>query len=979
MIERFSLSFAEPLALVLLALLPLAGLVALAGSAKSTRRRRTAALALRCVVLSCLVFSLSGVRLGQASERIAVVFLVDASDSVGADGRETAQSVVNTAITGMPNGDQAAVVLFGEDAVVERAMGDSRTGEPFRSEPRGAATDIAGAVRLALALFPDGAAPRIVVVSDGEENRGDLEAAAMMAAANDVQISTLGLERLDTPEVLVSDVQAPARARAGDTFEIQVRVNSSVETAATLRLLGDGAVLKEESVQLRSGENTFAVSVTVPERGFRTFTASVSTATGGDTAFQNNELSAFTDVAGPAAALILEGTPGEGGNLAGALEAGGLQVTVLPADQAPTDLPAYASYDATLLVNVPAATLGQKMLTLQSYVRDLGRGLITVGGDSSYGLGGYFNTPLEETLPVRMDIQDPQNLPQLSVDFTIDKSGSMGRCHGDDTGSRAQIESGLPKTDLAKEATYQAIQLLGPSDEVGIVAFDDEAVWIAPTLPLSQQPDIASALAAIQPEGGTNIYAGLSAAVESLIQARGRIKHIILITDGWSNTGDFDALLQQMADSDITLSIIGAGGGAAEFLQGLADRGGGRFYAVSDPHEIPSIFLKETKLSLRAYIVEGDIPLAAGAPSQIMEGISAVPHLNGYVSTTPKATAQTVLLSDRAEPILTQWQYGLGRSVAWTSDAKSQWASDWVGWADFSRFWTQTVRWAAAAPGGDVEVGIDRHGGGARVTVDSADPSGAFRNDLATTVSVLGPDGTRQDVQLEQEAPGRYSGELGLLPEGAYLLGVTQRDGPGGTVVAGATSGLVVGYSPEYGPRSGDGLATLDRARQLTGGFALDAAAPEDAFTHDLPAATVQTPLWPFLVLLALLLLPIDVAVRRLNLGSRELAALRHAIRRPGAASTDAPRPTGHTATLRAGLDRASRVASRRDRAADEPPHPRSAHDHASPEAARRSPPTIPSPPTPSAPVASRQDLLAAKRRAMKRGSDATSDEGNSG
>ena len=237
-----------------------------------------------------------------------------------------------------------------------------------------------------------------MVVSDGEENKGDLEAAAMMAAANDVQISTLGLERPDTPEVLVSDVQAPARARAGDSFEIQISVNSTVDTEATLRLLGDGAVLKEEAVQLRPGENTFVVSVTVPERGFRTFSASVSTPTGVDTAFQNNELSAFTDVAGPAAALILEGTPGEGANLASALEADGIQVSVLPADQAPADLPSYASYDATLLVNVPASTLGQTMLTLQSYVRDLGRGLITVGGDSSYGLGGYFNTPLEETL-----------------------------------------------------------------------------------------------------------------------------------------------------------------------------------------------------------------------------------------------------------------------------------------------------------------------------------------------------------------------------------------------------------------------------------------------------------------------------------------------------------------------------------------------------------------------------------------------------
>lgn len=959
MFDRFSVSFAEPIALALLILLPLAGAVALVGSPRTARRRRWVALGLRCIVLASLIFALSGARLTRASEHLAVVFVVDASDSVGADGKSQAEGVVNAAIAGMPEGDRAAVILFGADAVVERAMSDSRTTQSFSSQPVASATDIAGAVRLALALFPDGAARRIVLVSDGEENRGDLEAGAMMAAANDVQISTLGLSRGDTAEVLVSDVKAPARARAGDTFDIQVQVESSQDTPATLRLLGDGAILKEEEVQLRQGTNTFSVSVTVPERGFRTFTATVSTPSGADTAFQNNELSAFTDVAGPAAALILEGTPGEGQNLAAALEAGGIQVTTLAAAQAPGDLPSYASYDATILVNVPASTLGATMLTLQSYVRDLGRGLVAIGGDSAYGVGGYFNTPLEETLPVQMDLRDPQNLPQVSVDFTIDKSGSMGRCHGTAAGPAARVESGLPKTDLAKEATYQAVQLLGPNDEVGIVAFDDEAVWIAPTAPLSEQPDIASALAGIAPQGGTNIYAGLSAAVDSLINnATGRVKHIILITDGWSNTGDFDELLERMAANNITLSVIAAGGGSADFLQQLAERGGGRYYAVTDPHQIPDIFLKETKLSLRAYIVEGDIPLASGSPSPIMDGINSLPHLRGYVSTTPKATAQTVLLSDRAEPVLAQWQYGLGRAVAWTSDAKGQWASDWVTWDGFSRFWTQVVRWASATPSGDVDVALDRHGDGTTVTVNSADSTGNFRNDLETTVSILGPDGSRQDVRLEQEAPGQYTGELGNLPEGAYLLGVTQRDGPGGEVVAGATSGLVVGYSPEYGPSSGQGPATLDRAMQLTDGFALDPNRPADAFTHTLPKAKVQTPLWPWLTLLALFLLPLDVAVRRLVIGRRELAAIRAAL--TGKRVSIAPVAPTRVTSLRDQLSR----TTRRERH----PQPR-----ASPPSSPADPPTQRAPPEPAQPAAparaspaARGDLLAAKRRATR-------------
>ncbi|MDQ3045596.1 MAG: VWA domain-containing protein, partial [Chloroflexota bacterium] len=704
--------FTEPLALGLLALLPLAGLVALAGSTTAVRRRRFAAIAIRCTLLAALIFALSGARLTRASDRIAVAFLVDASDSVAADNAQAAQGWVNGALTTMPAGDQAAIILFGANATVERAMSEERGTDLFRTQPLGTATDIAAAIRLGLALFPDGASRRMVIISDGEANSGDTEAAAMMAAANDVQISTVHLVRSETAETLVSDVRAPARARAGDTIDVEVRVESSQDTPATLRILADGAPLKEREVQLRTGVNTYSIAVTVGERGFRTFTASIVTPDDADTTFQNNELSAFTDVSGPARALILEGTSGEGAPLVAALEAGGLGVDLIPATSAPDDLPSYASYDVTLLVNVPAQTLGSRMVTLQRYVRDLGRGLVVIGGDSSYGVGGYFSTPLEETLPVRMEIRDPEKLPQVSVNFTIDKSGSMGKCHGDGSGNQARVESGLPKTDLAKEATYQAISMLGPSDEVGIVAFDDTAVWIAPSGPLSEQPDIASALASIQPEGGTSIYAGLAEAVDSMTASTGKVRHIILVTDGWSNTGNFDALLEQMAANDITLSVIGAGGGSATFLEELAERGGGRYYAVENPHDIPGIFLKETKIALRAYIVEGDIPLALGAPSPILDGISAVPNLRGYVSTTAKATAQTVLLSDRAEPLLAQWQYGLGRSVAWTSDAKNQWASGWVDWESFAPFWTNVARWAASAPGGDLQVSLDRQGDG---------------------------------------------------------------------------------------------------------------------------------------------------------------------------------------------------------------------------------------------------------------------------
>jgi hypothetical protein len=309
--------------------------------------------------------------------------------------------------------------------------------------------------------------------------------------------------------------------------------------------------------------------------------------------------------------------------------------------------------------------------------------------------------------------------------------------------------------------------------------------------------------------------------------------------------------------------------------------------------------------------------------------------------------------------------------VAWTSDAKGQWGADWIGWDGFSTFWTQTVRWAAAGTTSDVQVTLDRDGAATSITVDSADASGAFRNDLLTTVTVLGPDGSRQDISLTQVAPGRYSGEIGELPPGAYLLGVTQREEPGGPVVAGATSGLVVGYSPEYGAPTGDGQATLERARDIAGGIALDPNRPADAFLHDLPPATVQTPLWPWLTLAALLLLPLDIAVRRLAIGRRELAGLRAAVgRRPS-------RAPEHRATHATVLvsDQRRRLRQRRDARSPEPKpsdeaiSTRSPSQTGSPAAER----VEGQPAQPERTSSTTGDLLAAKRRAIRRdGPDAS-------
>ncbi len=863
-----SLRFDYPLALLGLLAIPVLALIAMHGVERGARARRGAAAALRGVLVLSALLALSGPSIVRASDRLATIFLVDASDSVGANAEGAARDYIKAALATMPRDDEAGIIVFGDNALVERAVSTDPDLGPLLSRPQTGQTDLAGAVRLGLALFPEGYARRLVLISDGQETKGDLVAAANVAASSGVEISTRTLGVASGDETLVSEVRAPARAREGEAVDVGVTIQSTRGGAAKVRLFADGNLLTEQDVTLKAGNNPFTFTVAQPGAGFHRFRAEVQTTA--DTFYQNNTASAFTDVKGRARILLLEGEPDEGANLGAALRASGYMVDTLAANRAPINLAELVVYDAIVLVDVPAEALGARSALLQSYVRDLGRGLIAVGGERAYGPGGYAGTPLEELLPVRMDLRNGVVNPPVSLVFALDKSGSMAESGSGGTG-------GVTKMDLAKEAAFRAVKLLQPQDEVGIVAFDGSATVVAPRKALRDQPDIAARIGGLQPGGGTEIRAGLLEALNQQLASTAKVRHIILVTDGQSGN-NFADLVQQMNDTGITLSVIGVGQGVANYLPQLAADGKGRYYYAADATQLPDIFLKETRLALRSYFVEGDIGPRLGATTPIMEGLNGVPNLRGYVGTTAKPTAQTDLVAPEGDPLLAQWQYGLGRAVAWTSDAKGQWAVDWLPWSDFARFWSRTVGWTISATPQDLQLNTQTSGGRTTVSVDARDSSGTFRNGLTVVGTIVGPGGERKDVTLRQIAPGRYQTDLGTLAEGSHLLAIVARDGDG-TPQAATSGGLSVPYSPEYALPRTDRTAVLARARELTGGTELTDAA--GAFAHTLPQAQQARAIWPAFLIFAILLLPFDIAMRRLLFGRGDVA---RAFARAGAA-----------------------------------------------------------------------------------------------
>ncbi|HWP61888.1 MAG TPA: glutamine amidotransferase, partial [Candidatus Binatia bacterium] len=376
----------------------------------------------------------------------------------------------------------------------------------------------------------------------------------------------------------------------------------------------------------------------------------------------------------------------------------------------------------------------------------------------------------------------------------------------------------------------------------------------------------------------------------------------------WSRSGAYEEILARMKAAGITLSTVGAGGGSAPILAELARKGGGRYYPAPNPAAIPDIFLKETERVSGQQIVEEPFhPIQTGS-SPILRGLeSGFPQLLGYNGTTAKAAANTVLVTARNDPLLAQWQYGLGRAVAWTSDATGRWAKAWLGWPGFERFFAQLVAWTfPGEESGGIEASFVESGGRTTLRVESVAEDGSPRDFYATRATIVGPDLSSTTLDLGQVAPGVYERELGEIAPGAYALRISQTR-PGSPAL-GRTVGLVAPTPAEYrllGPNE----ALLAALRSATGGRPI--AEPAEIWRHDLATTSALTELWPYLLVLALLLWPLDVALRRVSVGRREIAdARRWLLELPARRRRAAARPAV-VADLLAARERAGSASAR--------------------------------------------------------------------
>ena len=847
-----------------------------------------AAAAFRLVVVLLIAGGLVGFGLHRSTDSQTVLFVVDASDSVSLENRVRTRQYVAEAIKGAGPQDRYGVVTFGASPVLETPVGREplATKPPQASDGRG--TNIGAALKLALAAFPQDGARRMVLLSDGNENRGGARDAAQLARAGGAEIYTVPMKNEYAGEVLVERLVVPQEVKFGESFLVRVVAWSARETNGRLSLYRDGTFVGAQPVKLAAGKNVFSYQQAIDQGGFHMFQARLEAPD--DVIEENNRGIGLVAVRGRPRVLYVEKDRDQGVNLLNALKSQHLQVEMVGPEALPTTLDGLNKYDSIILSNVSALRISKRQMELvRTYVRDHGGGLVMLGGEESFGVGGYYHTPVEEALPVTMEARQKVEIPSLAVVLVLDRSGSM----------ETSIDSRFSKLDLAKEAAQLVVELLDDRNEVGVIAFDTAWSWIVPMQPARDKDRIIREIATIKAGGGTDLFPPLKEAYQAVYDRKALLRHVLVLSDGEVTAADFAGLVRRMQKDKISVSSVAIGKDSdVRFMTDLSRWGRGRFYYTEDVYGIPRILTLETQLASKASIIEQAFrPVLSHGSHEIVQDIrwDQVPPLGGYVSATPKPTADVLLLSHQRDPVLAAWRYGLGRSVAFTSDAKAKWGVLWVKWDEYNKLFGQMLRWSLrTTQRREVVASVVQQEGRGEIQLEAVDEKGDFINFVEANTGVVLPDKTRQVLPLVQVGPGRYRGAFEAGDQGAYLVGVSERKDR--KLLGSEVASLVVPYSPEHRALTvNEGL--LRDLVTVSGGAV--PTAPAQVFTQNRRQARVRVEAWPYFLGLALLLFLPDIALRRFWLRGAGT---------PRASSEMAPRGTGWIRTGAGGAPSAPMV-----------------------------------------------------------------------
>ncbi len=897
------------------------------------RVRKWVAIGARMAVLLVLVALLAGLQLRRKNHNLQVMVLSDVSDSVtngqlyrGYPGKTQEDSVVDyvsRATEGSRKGeeDQIGLISFTDTALIN-AMPNKTLAIGARAlrEP-GGTTDIAGAINLGLASLQKGYMHRLVLISDGNQTAGgNLEEAISAAASQKVPIDVMPLRYAVRNEVMVDKVVSGKAWRREDepfTLDVFLKSTNLTEVTGTLRVDGDGQKYAQRRIKLEAATGRadgkveprlHVEHVAIAElksQGVHNFTAHfeadvVAGKPPADTLTQNNNGGTFVMVNGKGKVLYVDNTGNERGGkfLEDALVSGKIQVEHVSVDGLPADLIAMQNYDAIILANVPRVSDDQDRL-LARYVHEMGGGLVMIGGAQSFGAGGWQGSKVESVLPVNMDIPAQRQMPKGALVLVMH---SCEMPNGNSWGEKCALK---------------AVEALSRQDEIGVISYGwnqqggvGGSQWDFPLQEKKSGADVEKSIQKMalgdMPSFDDALQLAVNGAPNSgqhcLSNSNAARKHVIIISDGDCTAPSAQTYLD-LAKYKVTVSTVPVyphdpnAQGFSPTMKQIADTTGGKAYPMinANPGQLPQIFIKEAMTVRRTLLQtnnDSGYVVSRSALNDQVQGIEAYPRLMGYVLTSRKNAPQiesplNIVTTDRegkeqVDPLLASWQSGLGRAVAFTSDATNMWGQRWVPDAMYGKLWTQVVRSVQRPPmSTDFDVQVTRDGNRGKIHVEALRKDSGFLNflNLSGTVGRASDAGETQDVRLVQNGPGMYDGEFEVRKDGNYVVALNyrgQKKEDSGWLMA----GLSVSESPEFRELESNDLL-LEEIRERTGGRMLPPWDVEEAklFTReDLKAEWSPLPVRDFLLPLLVALLLIDVAVRRIALDWQTMQLAAHRV-----------------------------------------------------------------------------------------------------
>lgn len=794
-------------------------------------REHTIIFMIRVVAVCLLVFALAMPTILWPIKEEQILFVVDRSASTAGTEQQSTDFIVQ-ALAHKKNHQAVGLYSFDEKFQTQTPLSLLTEDVPeFIGSEDASKTNISESIQLASNLADQKKATRIVLLSDGLENSGSVHDQLSRMAGSHVEIDTFMLNRPQSEDVAITSFETPPVAFEGEQQQLIVQVESTKAAKGELILSQNDQFLLKQPVTIESGSNTFTLRHASTGEGLLKYQVQLNVQ--GDALLENNQLTSVTMVES-APRLLIVSSDTLNSPIPSFIDQKVIQTDATTASQLPFDLSNYLAYDAIIFDNVPGYQVGEaKMAVIEQAVKNFGVGFMMVGGDNSYGLGGYFKTPIEKLLPVEMEVKGKQQLPSLGLIIVMDRSGSM---------------SGN-KFELAKEAAARSVELLRDDDTLGFIAFDDRPWEIIEAKTLTDKEEALDKILSISVGGGTEIYPGLDLAYERLTDLKLQRKHIILLTDGQSATqNSYEELISEGLKDNITLSTVAIGQDADRgLLEELAQFGTGRFYDVMDESTIPAILSRETVMISRTYIEDNPFyPTIRGDAAWTSLFTDGVPQLNAYIATTAKQTASVVVESTKEDPVVAEWMYGLGRTIAYTSDSTGAWSGDFARFAEWGNFWNTAVSRLLPAYS-EVPFDIRKAEDGSYAISDPTGQS-SFLDVVAVNEA-----GEEIDSLSEPIAPGKSKVTFDADPGLVFLRISNEQNSM-------FQAGISIPYSDEYKIQPPNKGLLQDIAIRTGGEFL---TTPAQAM-RDLKFESVESKgIQKWLVLVAMILFFIDITLRR--------------------------------------------------------------------------------------------------------------------